>query len=53
MMLIWSLCHWKLRSFWLETEDGPEEYDGPLAEDDGEGGFFDEAFHFVTVEHVE
>lgn len=41
------------QSFWLETEDGPEEYDGPWAEDDGDGGFFDEAFHFVTVEHVE
>ncbi len=38
-----------VQSFWLEDEDGPEEYNGPWAEDDGNGGFFDEKFHFVTI----
>ena len=37
------------QSFWLENEDGPEKYDGPWAEDDGDGEFFDEKFHFVTI----
>lgn len=38
-----------VQSFWLEDEDGPEEYNGPWAEDDGNGGFFDEKFHFATI----